>query len=59
MRPWPSRRPPRARAWKGSGDAASSEVWFDIAEREGATEFTGYTATSGEAWSCSSRMAPK
>lgn len=35
-------------AWKGSGDAASSEVWFDIAEREGATEFTGYTATKGE-----------
>ncbi|GMM59285.1 alanine--tRNA ligase [Novosphingobium pituita] len=35
-------------AWKGSGDAASSEVWYDIAEREGATEFTGYTATSGE-----------
>jgi len=35
-------------AWKGSGDAASGEVWFDIAEREGATEFTGYTATSGE-----------
>ncbi|WP_394727542.1 alanine--tRNA ligase [Altererythrobacter sp. GH1-8] len=35
-------------AWKGSGDAASSEIWFDIAEREGATEFTGYTSTSGE-----------
>ena len=35
-------------AWKGSGDAASGEVWFDIAEREGATEFTGYTSTSGE-----------
>ena len=35
-------------AWKGSGDAASSEVWFDIAEREGATEFTGYSSTSGE-----------
>ena len=35
-------------AWKGSGDAGSSEVWFDIAEREGATEFTGYTSTSGE-----------
>ena len=35
-------------AWKGSGDAASNEVWFDIAEREGATEFTGYTSTSGE-----------
>ena len=35
-------------AWKGSGEAADSEVWFDIAEREGATEFTGYSATSGE-----------
>ncbi|WDA40365.1 alanine--tRNA ligase [Erythrobacter sp. BLCC-B19] len=35
-------------AWKGSGDAASGEVWFDIAEREGATEFTGYASTSGE-----------
>ncbi|GAO56260.1 alanine--tRNA ligase [Novosphingobium sp. MD-1] len=35
-------------AWKGSGQTADSEVWFDIAEREGATEFTGYTATSGE-----------
>ncbi|WP_066765690.1 alanine--tRNA ligase [Croceicoccus pelagius] len=35
-------------AWKGSGDAASGEVWFDIAEREGATEFTGYTSTDGE-----------
>ena len=36
-------------AWKGSGEAADSEVWFDIAEREGATEFTGYSATTGEA----------
>jgi alanyl-tRNA synthetase len=35
-------------AWKGSGDAASGEVWFDIAEREGASEFTGYSSTSGE-----------
>lgn len=35
-------------AWKGSGEAASGEIWFDIAEREGATEFTGYTSTSGE-----------
>ena len=35
-------------AWKGSGQAADGEVWFDIAEREGATEFTGYTATVGE-----------
>ncbi len=35
-------------AWKGSGDAASDDLWYDIAEREGSTEFTGYTATSGE-----------
>ncbi|MEL7446294.1 MAG: alanine--tRNA ligase [Pseudomonadota bacterium] len=35
-------------AWKGSGEAVSGEVWFDIAEREGASEFTGYSATIGE-----------
>lgn len=35
-------------AWKGSGQAADSEVWFDIAEREGSTEFIGYGATMGE-----------
>ncbi len=35
-------------AWKGSGDAASDEIWFDIADREGASEFTGYAATAGE-----------
>ncbi len=35
-------------AWKGSGEAASEEVWFDIAEREGSTEFTGYTSATGE-----------
>src|SRR5690606_25627624 len=35
-------------AWKGSGAAAEGEVWFDIAEREGASEFTGYSSTEGE-----------
>ncbi|WP_336959465.1 alanine--tRNA ligase [Sphingobium aquiterrae] len=35
-------------AWKGSGDKASDEIWYDIAEAEGATEFTGYSATKGE-----------
>jgi len=35
-------------AWKGSGEAASAEIWFDIAEREGASEFIGYGATEGE-----------
>jgi alanyl-tRNA synthetase len=35
-------------AWKGSGATADEEVWFDIAEREGASEFTGYVSTGGE-----------
>ena len=35
-------------AWKGSGASADDELWFDIAEREGATEFTGYASTEGE-----------
>ena len=35
-------------AWKGSGEASDGEIWFDIAEREGATEFTGYASNSGE-----------
>jgi len=35
-------------AWKGSGEKASEEIWFDIAESEGATEFTGYLGEEGE-----------
>ena len=35
-------------AWKGSGAKASDDIWFDIAERVGSTEFTGYSATEGE-----------
>ncbi|WP_294172206.1 alanine--tRNA ligase [uncultured Sphingomonas sp.] len=35
-------------AWKGSGDKASDELWVDLAEEFGATEFTGYTAEEGE-----------
>lgn len=35
-------------AWKGSGQTADGEKWFDIAEREGATEFTGYSSTEGD-----------
>jgi alanyl-tRNA synthetase len=35
-------------AWKGSGEQASGEVWFDIADEFGGTEFTGYSATEGE-----------
>ncbi len=35
-------------AWKGSGAKASEEIWFDIAEEHGATEFTGYLGHDGE-----------
>jgi alanyl-tRNA synthetase len=35
-------------AWKGSGAKASDELWFDLADEVGATEFTGYAAEEGE-----------
>ncbi len=35
-------------AWKGSGSKASDDIWFDIAEEQGATEFTGYAGHEGE-----------
>lgn len=35
-------------AWKGSGERASDEIWFDIAEEAGGTEFTGYTSDVGD-----------
>ena len=35
-------------AWKGSGAKASDEVWFDIAEATGSTEFLGYANDVGE-----------
>src|SRR3546814_18233247 len=36
-------------AWKGSGEKASDEIWFDLAETNGSTAFTGYSSTAGEA----------
>ena len=36
-------------AWKGSGAKASDDLWFDIAEETGSTEFIGYSADIGEA----------
>ncbi len=35
-------------AWKGSGDRASDDIWFDIAEQSGGTEFVGYANEEGE-----------
>ncbi|QNE31840.1 alanine--tRNA ligase [Sphingomonas sp. NBWT7] len=35
-------------AWKGSGAKASDDLWFDLVEEIGATEFTGYANDTGE-----------
>jgi alanyl-tRNA synthetase len=35
-------------AWKGSGAKASEDIWFDLAEDHGPTEFTGYSGAEGE-----------
>jgi alanyl-tRNA synthetase len=35
-------------AWKGSGAKSSEQIWFDLAEEYGPTEFTGYAGTQGE-----------
>ena len=35
-------------AWRGSGAKASEDIWFDLAEQYGATEFTGYSGDEGE-----------
>ncbi len=35
-------------AWKGSGAKASDDIWFDLVEQYGATEFTGYSGEESE-----------
>jgi len=35
-------------AWKGSGAKASDDIWFDIADELGSTEFTGYSGTQSD-----------
>src|SRR3569623_91174 len=35
-------------AWKGSGQQTSDDLWFDIAEESGGTEFSGYASEEGE-----------
>lgn len=36
-------------AWKGSGDTANEQIWFDILEEHGPTEFLGYDSEQAEA----------
>ncbi|MCG8491455.1 MAG: alanine--tRNA ligase [Sneathiellales bacterium] len=35
-------------AWSGSGDAATEQVWYDLHEKNGATEFLGYQTEKAE-----------
>ncbi len=36
-------------AWAGMGDAATDEIWFDLKEKVGATDFLGYDTEKSEA----------
>ncbi len=36
------------KAWTGSGEAATEQVWFEIREKVGASEFLGYDTTEAE-----------
>jgi alanyl-tRNA synthetase len=37
------------KSWTGSGDVASENVWFEVREKVGATEFLGYATEIAEA----------
>ena len=48
MRPWKNSAQDARKAWSGSGDAATEDVWFGLREETGATEFLGYEAEAAE-----------
>ena len=35
-------------AWSGSGEAATATVWFDVADKNGVTDFLGYETEAAE-----------
>ncbi|MGV6889720.1 alanine--tRNA ligase [Rhodophyticola sp. SM2404] len=35
-------------AWSGSGEAADATIWYDIADKQGVTEFLGYDTEKAE-----------
>ncbi len=37
-------------AWSGSGDTKNDQIWYDLHEKVGATEFLGYDSDEGEAF---------
>ena len=46
--PWPNKKPRARAAWAGSGEAADASIWFDIADKVGASEFLGYKTETAE-----------
>ncbi len=44
-----SQRAQARAAWAGSGEAATEQIWFDIRDEAGASEFLGYEAEDAEA----------
>jgi len=36
-------------SWAGSGEAGFEKIWFDLREKQGATEFLGYSSLTSEA----------
>jgi alanyl-tRNA synthetase len=36
------------KAWKGSGEAATETIWFEVKEKAGATDFLGYETETAE-----------
>jgi alanyl-tRNA synthetase len=40
------------KAWKGSGEAATDAIWFELRERTGATDFLGYDTEVAEGEIC-------
>jgi len=36
------------KAWAGTGDAATEQIWFELKERHGASEFLGYETETAE-----------
>jgi alanyl-tRNA synthetase len=43
-----SQREEARRAWKGTGEATTETIWFELRERVGATEFLGYDTETAE-----------
>ena len=43
-----SQRAEARAAWKGSGEAATEQLWFDLRDKFGASEFLGYATESAE-----------